>query len=302
MSTTNHYLSLMCRVAWLVPLVGVALGFLLYDRASRLEPCPENRLPATTLSFLDGVSLGDIDWGIVEHRGGGVAPRNLGTLAKRFRLAGTFVKIDSDVRRAILDDLSKGGVQRIVGEGDLMEESIKVVRILQRQVTLEGPNGEEQLWLSFSNKLSSASGTGRTTGTTGDVTRGGDIEGGYNDFGGKRVGENRWLFRREVLMDYYQELMDDPDRLLAVFDSLEPVWTPERKIDGYRLNVKGEADFFAAVGLLPGDRIISVNQVKMTNRRRAEYFIRQFANNGVSAFVIEFERAGKVQKLIYQVR
>ncbi len=297
MSATNH--TFVRRLACMMPLVGVVLAIPAVRRAMQLPECEVKQPKAVSLTWPATIPC-DLDWELIQHRGGGVAPRSLGTLAKRFRLAGTFIVIDTDVRKAILDDLAKGGVQLIVGEGAPIEGGVEVVRILQRQVTLRGPGGEEHLWLSFSNQLAKAS----HQGTAGTGTEGTDVaqDAGYNEFGGKRVGENRWLFRREVLEEYYQELLDEPDRLLRVFDSLKPVWTPDRQINGYRLGVEGEGDFFAAVGLQEGDHVLAVNQMKMTNRRRAEHFIREFVNRRASAFVLDIERKGKKEKLIYQVR
>lgn len=300
MSTTNHYASLARRIAGIMPILGIALGVLLFNAASRLPAgSPGGGRAVVTPKWQQTAGFDAADWSVIHHRGGGVAPQNLGTLAKRFRLAGTFVVIDTDVRRAILDDLANGGGQLILGEGDQVED-ITVVRILQRQVTLRGPAGEEQLWLSFSNKLARAA-TDVMTAEAGTEDAEND-DTGYNTFGGKRVGGNRWLFRRETLMNYYQELMDEPERLLQVFDSLKPVYTADQRIDGYRLQVEGEGDFFKAVGLREGDRVMSVNQMEMTNRRRAEHFIREFVANRASAFVLEVERDGKPEKIIYQVR
>ena len=40
----------------------------------------------------------------------------------------------------------------------------------------------------------------------------------------------------------------------------------------------------------------------MTNRRRAEFFIKEFVGDRVNAFVIELERGGTTNKFIYHVR
>jgi hypothetical protein len=42
--------------------------------------------------------------------------------------------------------------------------------------------------------------------------------------------------------------------------------------------------------------------MRMTNRRRAEYFIKEFVKDRANAFVLDIERGGKPHKLIYQVR
>ncbi len=122
-----------------------------------------------------------------------------------------------------------------------------------------------------------------------------------NSFGGRQVSENRWVFSRQKLLEYYGQLRDEPERLVKVFDSLKPVYTDDRKISGYRLKAEGERAFFDAVGLREGDVIRSVNSIKMTNRRRAEMMIRDFVENRSSAFVFEVERDGKPQRQIYSV-
>jgi hypothetical protein len=153
--------------------------------------------------------------------------------------------------------------------------------------------GDFSLWLSFS----------RSQGPAGSVTNGaGDYAGGDGRFGLRQTGSNRWVFGRDPLMQYYKELMDQPERLVAVFDSLKPSYTPQGKIDGYRLNVEGEGEFFKAAGLREKDIVRSVNSLPMTSRRRAENFIKQFVTDNASAFVLEVERDGSVKKLIYEMR
>ena len=224
-----------------------------------------------------------------------------GSLAKRFRLAGTFFEFDShgasDGRKAILVDIQKK-TEHIVGENDEIEV-VQVVKIFRDRVVLRDGIYEEELWLSFSQP-------GRTTSASG--TSGGDtgMPGLVNDnavgFGGKRVGEYSWIFSRQTLLDYYQELMDEPERLVAVFDSLKPIYDDGGKITGYQLGIEGEQEFFEATGLKEGDIIRSVNQLRMTNRRRAEFFIKQFVQNRANIFKLDIERANTKIKLDYRVR
>jgi hypothetical protein len=42
--------------------------------------------------------------------------------------------------------------------------------------------------------------------------------------------------------------------------------------------------------------------MRMTSRRRAEYFIGEFVKGRVNAFVLDIERGGRPAKLVYQVR
>jgi hypothetical protein len=120
---------------------------------------------------------------------------------------------------------------------------------------------------------------------------------------GKLLKENSWMLERGKLMDYYYELMDEPERMLDVFDSFEPIYTGKgKKIEGYRITVRGEDKFFKEIGLKEGDVIRKVNSLKMTNRRRAEFFIKQVVANKLSAVVIDLERDGKPERLVYQIR
>lgn len=212
----------------------------------------------------------------------------------RFRLAGTFFQLSEDatneVRRAILDDTSTGS-QRIVSEGDALDGTL-VLRILSDHVQIRDGTGEHSLWLSFTRGSGGAAETNSQDAASGLAGR----------FGVRQVGTNRWVFSREPLMQYYKELMDQPERLVRVFDSLKPMYTAQGKIDGYRLNVEGEGDFFEAVGLKENDSVRSVNSLPMTSRQRAEFFIRQFVANRANAFVIEVERDGSRQKVVYEMR
>ena len=222
-----------------------------------------------------------------------------GTLAKRFRLVGTFTvhadNGESPMRRAVLDD---GKVQRqhIKAEGGTIDD-VTVASVLADRVVLRDSTGEETLWLSFSK-----SSMGRSDGAGGPEQLVAHAGESWNAFGGRRIGAFQWIFKRQSLTDYYQELRDNPDRLVKVFDSLEPLRNAEGRIEGYTLNVKGEAAFFDAVGMLQGDVVRRVNQMKMTSRQRAEYFISEFAKDRANAFVLDIERGGKPEKLIYQVR
>jgi type II secretory pathway component PulC len=103
-------------------------------------------------------------------------------------------------------------------------------------------------------------------------------------------------------LDYYQELLDEPDRMVAVFDTMKPVRDEQNKITGYVVGLEGEKDFFDAVGLQQGDIVRSVNSVAMTHRRRAESFIDQFLKDKLNVLVMEVERGGKVTKQVYQLR
>jgi len=244
-------------------------------------------------------SIGAHDWDIF-HARGVAAPVSTGSLAKRFRLAGTYSVFGGGTtsdRKAVLDDLERQA-SHVVGEGDAIRD-VTVVRIFRDRVILRSGANEEQLWLSFS-KGGTGTGDASGAGDTGDA--GGAGVGVTDRFGGKRIGEYRWVFKRQALLDYYSELMDEPDRLVQVFDSLAPVYDDERKITGYQLRLEGEKEFFDSVGLQEGDIVRSVNSIKMSNRMKAEYLIKEFVADRANAFIFDVERDGKLEKLMYEVR
>ncbi|OGV44865.1 MAG: hypothetical protein A2X46_17210 [Lentisphaerae bacterium GWF2_57_35] len=224
-----------------------------------------------------------------------------GPLAQRFRLAGTFFSYSESSAtapkpecRAILDDLQKQQ-QYLVREGDWFE-AVRVNRIYSDRVTVDYQGREEDLWLSFAG----GPGPQKTEPAPAEKTVEDGVALETSRFG-KRVGENRWVFQREDLLKYYQELLDDPERMASIFLSMKPDYQ-EGRINGYHVDVEGEKDFFKDVGLQQGDVVRKVNSMKMTSQARAEYFLGEFVKNRVSAVVMEVEREGKPQKLIYLFR
>jgi len=228
-----------------------------------------------------------------------------GELSRRFRLAGTLFGFgvgSAETPQAILDDKLLV-VQRLIRRGDEVLPGIRLADVRTDAVVLEGPAGREELRLERAGGASAGSGApGRAGSGEGAVSPGSPTD----RFGGRQVFPGRWEFDRQSLLGYYSELRDEPDRLLAVFDSMEPLYFNEdpstRNITGYRLNVKGEAPLFEAMGMQSGDVVRSVNSVEMSNRRRAENFIRAFVENEEDTFVIEIERNGLLTKQVYIIR
>jgi type II secretion system protein C len=231
------------------------------------------------------------------------ARHDSGSIARRFRLVGTMVQYSSrltDERRAVLDDRQKG-TQRVVSEGELLD-GVAVVRILRDRVVLRQGGNEETLMLKFEGEPAgglSASGAGSATQSMPGATASADAAGSENRFGGRQVGENKWVFDRGPILRYYSELMDNPDRLVKVFDSFKPVYGSDRRVSGYRLQVEGEPDFFQSVGLREGDIVRNVNTMRMTSRRRAEFFIREFIDNRANSFTLDVERGGQTVTQTY---
>lgn len=219
----------------------------------------------------------------------------LGPLAKRFRLAGTFFAIGNSQqsRRAIIDDLQRKE-QQLVAEGDLLDQTVMIVSIFPERIIVREGDRDEELRLSFSGDRPLPADSNQM-----DKTVAGALE-MLNRFG-KRVGETRWVLQRDEMLKYYQELLNNTERLAKVFDSLKPVYKASH-IAGYVLKVEGEGDMFNALGLKQDDVIRKLNSVPMISQSRAEYFIREFVNNRVNGFVLDIERSGKPEKLVYLVR
>ncbi len=239
-------------------------------------------------------------WAVFRGAGGEPGPTTAGPLARRFRLAGTFFVFAGEQGgqescRAVLDDLEKAS-QHLLAEGESVDD-VRVVRILPDRIVLARLGQEEELWLGFKS-AAVASPASQDSEPAGGVPDAGALE--VNRFG-KRVGESRWLVSREALMGYYKELLDDPERIAALYVSMKPDYK-SGKIAGYHVDIEGENDFFKAAGLEQGDIVRKVNSMNMTSQSRAEYFIGEFVKNRLNAVVIDIERDGQPRKLIYMVR
>ncbi|MCG2661015.1 MAG: hypothetical protein L6437_12310 [Kiritimatiellae bacterium] len=277
----------------------LAVGALFGYQNLQLPDLPKNQAQAIALPTwpqIDAQAL-RFDGYTFKRQAGEQIAANLGPLARRFRLAGTFFAASSyqQSRKAIIDDIQKK-TQCLVAEGDTLDQNILVVTIFRDRVVLRDGNNDEQLWLSFAGGDKPATSANRSKA---DVTQG-QADATLVRFG-KRTGERRWVLERNAVLRYYQELLNNPDRLAKVFESLKPVYQTG-KIAGYALDVEGEGDVFRAFGLKQGDVIRQVNSMPMISQSRAEYFINEFVKNRVNGFVIDIERETKPEKMIYLVR
>jgi hypothetical protein len=269
----------------------------LHPRGGSGEPTDGGMIP-----FVEPAetALSPLDWSrLVAMDDAASAPGGAG--GGRIRLSGTFLEYGADAparRRAVLLDLTTG-MEAILGEGE-SAGGTDVLRVFQDRVLLRADGKEMELRMAFAG---ATGGAGDGSGGTGNAEDDGPgpLQ-GADRFGGKRLGETRWAFGREQLMAYYGELMNDPRRLVKVFDSMEPLYNETGGIEGYRLRILGEPDFFDAVGLREGDVVKRVNSVDMTNRRRGEFFIEQFVKGQSTAFVLDVERDGAERKQIYEVQ
>ncbi|MFH1476545.1 MAG: hypothetical protein ABIH24_03510 [Verrucomicrobiota bacterium] len=283
----------------------LAAGGLFIYQNLQLPDLPNNQaqiIAPPTWPPIDAQTL-RFDGNTFKKQAGEQAAANLGPLAQRFRLAGTFFAASSyqQSRKAIIDDIRQK-TQCLVGEGDNLDQNIMVVTIFRDRVVLRDSNPglaesrDEQLWLSFAggNKPATSANRSETDSAQGQA------DATLVRFG-KRTGERRWMLERNAVLRYYQELLNNPDRLAKVFESLKPVYQAG-KIAGYTLDIEGEGEVFRAFGLKQGDVIRQVNSMPMISQSRAEYFINEFVKNRVNGFVIDIERETKPEKMIYLVR
>lgn len=274
----------------------------LYTRLPK-EPVPDEA-PAQRAIQNTATPLPPDAWQAI--RTAGRPPATGGPLAERFRLAGTFFLYGEatedgnpqERRRAILDDLS-AKAQLLVQENQEVDGYL-ITRIEQDRIRLQRDGTEYELTLSFS-PVSGAALAAQPGGQKSENVSMEDMPALETSRFGKRVGENRWVMKRDELLRYYAELLDDPERIANVYASLKPEYK-ENEIQGYYLNTEGEGDFFRAIGLQEGDVVRRVNSMRMVSQRRAEYFISEFMKNRVNALVFDVERDGNEQKLIYLIR
>jgi len=305
MSLTDHYEDWISTGSWISIGTSVVVCLILVLLTRNTPDISETsiRPNADETTWPKVQTSEELDWQVLQASTGTTAPEN-SSLAARFRLAGTFFSYGetvNDERKAIVDDI-RSGTQRILSEGEEID-GVRVVRVFRDRIVLREGVNEEQLWLSFSSIDPQAQANAEALGTDGtNSARAAQWSGTAEKYGIKRVGERRWVFNRDHLLEYYQELMDEPERLVHVFDSLKPLYAEDGKITGYQLGIEGEPEFFRAVGFNENDIMRSVNSIPMTNRRHAEYFIHEFVNNRANAFVLEVERNGETRKLIYQMR
>ncbi len=221
-------------------------------------------------------------------------------LARRFRLAGTFFVLSSDLlqdtRKAVV--VARDGKENyIVQEGDVFED-ISVAKVGHDYVLLQQDGRQEKLALTTGAGRDVMQTDASLSATKDDEPR----KKSPADRFGEQIGEKRWVFERDKLLEYYQEVMRSPQRLQQVFASMQPLYNENRDITGYVLEIAGEKEFFEAVGLREGDIVRHVNNMAMSNRRRAEYLIGEFIYDRLNVFVLDIEREDSKAQLIYEVR
>lgn len=283
----------------LLMLLMLLLAQILFWNARMSLPALPQRVAAPTA--IQSLTLAPELWRVLKSQEGKKANTPVqGALNNRFRLAGVFIVMTDRVvsgqlrRCAILDDLSLNS-QMLAEEGEKVNGAL-VKMVALDYVLLVGDDGEEATLLLAPSTLSVVAADEK--GASDAPMPPEVLE--TNRFG-NRIGETRWEFSRTAVEEYYQEMMDSPERLSALFLSMEPDWNENGRIAGYRLNIVGERDFYTQVGLQQGDIVRKVNSMNMTSRRRAEHFIGEVAKNNLNTIVLDVERNGEAKKFIYML-
>jgi len=313
MSLPSRFSFAAIHAAWLS--AGLAVAVIAPRALARVASLPASHGPSetSTRASVDPghpLRFAGLDWTVFKDDSQS-APAETGSLGRRFRLVGTFLAYsgrvtDGDVvRKAVLDDRTNI-LQRIVAEGETFE-AVTVARVMRDKVTLRQGGREETLTLRFESAASDSGASGGAdggaqSGPSGASPVAGAAAPGQDRFGGRQVGENKWRFDRRPLLDYYAELRDNPERLVKLFDSFKPVYDARRRVSGYKIKYEGESEFLKSVGLKEGDVVRTVNSMRMTSQRRAEFFIKEFIDNRSNAFVMDVERNGQPTTMTYEAR
>jgi type II secretory pathway component PulC len=292
------------KAAWWLLAIGLAVPFAL--QWQKLPEPVTAVIPAPPAPAMSG-ELSPIElryWKVLQ-------PTQAGELVAKapptLRLAGTFLSFDAkgdDVkladRYAIIDDTATKR-QVLAHVGDTVAE-YQVVQIEENFVVLEADGRRIELTRSLTPLGTAPS---AVVASDDDPEKQGipfwDQPALETNRFGKRIDTNRWVFKRDKVMEYYNELLADPARLVNLYKSF---W-PDRKngeVDGFNIKYAGEQDFFKSVGLREGDTVRMVNSMKMTSQRRAEFFIGEFVRQNLDAIVFDIERDGKEEQLVYLIR
>lgn len=295
----KQFIHLVMKAAPLVLLLSVLAGLVILWRQSNyasvfITPVQEASEPVT--AYQGSVPDAGL-WSSLGAGGGNSQAHSESPLRERYRLAGTFEvfgEANSRVRRAIIDDMSTDS-QFLVSEDETVAD-LKVLHIFSDRIRVLYQGREDVLPLGFADPSGNAE-------AEVEPERLEEPAGEQNAFG-RRVGEGRWIIEKAALLDYYERLKDDPERLVSLYEAFRPVYaeTGEGGIQGYQLDVKLEPELLEAAGLKQDDVVRSVNSMDMSSRQRGEYFVSEFLQGRLSAVVLDVERDGEAKRLIYMIR
>jgi type II secretion system protein C len=247
-------------------------------------------------------------WSVLQPSGA-AEEGELESTIQRFRLAGTYLSYAPaagnepprpNSRYAILDD-QEGKRQVLAGEGDRLPGGFHVVDISSDQVVLEQGGRRHTLRRALSPLARAAAEPEEEPDPEKPAVPFWDLPALETSRFGKRIAENQWVLQRDKVMDYYRELLENPERLVNLYRSFHPD-RQNGQVEGFRLKFAGEQDFLSAMGIREGDTVRMVNSMKMSSQRRAEFFIGEFVRNNIEALVFDIERDGKEEQLIYLLR
>lgn len=224
---------------------------------------------------------------------------------EHYRLAGTFQTYDfaeeaeegAEQSLALVDDV-RGERQLMVREGEALGP-FTVARIEPDRITLEREGRRWTLALPGTLAPRSASDAGPDKPPA--PVRFEDLPALETSRFGKKVSDNQWVLRRRALLDYAGEIVNNPLRATRLYRSFRQEERDDEPV-GFRLDPKGERDFFRDMGLGSDDVILKVNSMRMKNQTRAEYLVGEFMKARMSAVVLDVERDGEVSKQIYIIR
>lgn len=220
------------------------------------------------------------------------AEKFFNAIEKRFRLAGFRLNARKPGNSSAIIEDREAGLQWMRRKGEKIADEVSIANVGTNSVALTTPYGLYTLYLSrkgsVGGEVSGDTNTSSSSGQSGAVTR----------LAGAEVAPGSWRFRRDDMMAYFNEIKVRPERIGAVFDTLAPIWYTDesdgkQKIEGYRVEICGEEDFFKAVGFREGDIVREVNGIRMTNRYAAEELIRRFVYGDLHFAHIKMERDGE---------
>ena len=219
-------------------------------------------------------------------------PKPSNGVAEKFRLVTVSLSTNENYSMAFIENKT-AKTQKCYHAGDDLEEGYTVSEITDKGAVINTPTGPFLLTFGTALLLGGADSTSIKADGVGDPST------LLHKFGGRRSGTNEWHFSRSAVMDYYEELKTRPERLVTVFDTMAPVYGENERIEGYKVDIKGEAEFFKAIGFNQGDIVREVNGIPMTNRRAAENLIRRYAEDDLDFIVIKMERDGMQIQQVY---
>lgn len=228
---------------------------------------------------------------------------------ENYALAGTFQTYegeagpDAELRTvgslALVDDV-RTGRQFLVKKDDSLGP-FQVSHITLDQLTLR--RGDQLYVLALSGQMAQATAQAVSApATEAAPPRLEDMPALETTRFGKKVSENQWVIDRQAVFDYADEVMNNPYRTVQFYRSFSQVGSIDADKVGFAIDIKGEKDFFGAMGLGDGDIIRKANSMDMRTQLRAEYLLREFMNSRMSAVVLDVENNGESRKQIFIIR